>query len=105
MSDDPDVYDAIDCALNVEALRKAAREGERAAAALLFYADASSAAAKGLEYLKSLMKRDVVASPSGFDDPRVLRAMAAQAMSLAALDAPSGRMRRTAQAYLAKTDP
>jgi hypothetical protein len=51
--------DAIDRAFNVDALRKAARGGERAAATLLVYAGANPAGGAGLG---SLVKRGVVAS-------------------------------------------
>lgn len=92
-----DEADAIDHALSVDALRKAAKQGEPAAAALLIYGEANPAGAGGLA---SFVKRAIIVSSGDCVEAKRLRRVAARALSFAALDAPTRRMRQTARAYL-----
>ena len=91
--------EAIDLALSADALRQAAKQGEPAASVLLAYGEMNPSGVGGLA---ALFKRGLTFSSGECTDARVMRAAFARAMSLAALDAPQRRMRRTARAYLKK---
>jgi hypothetical protein len=98
----PEDNDAIDCALSADALYKAAREGERAAAVLLDYAADLDGV---VVFLARIMKEALVASPGDLGDPVPIRMALALTMSAAALEPASPpQMRRVAWAYLA-SDP
>jgi hypothetical protein len=101
---DPRTEDAFDSALSADALRMAAKDGERAAATLLVLADGREG--ELAVFLRATLAAHIGNPPKASDaeSMRRIRWMAAKAMSLAGLDAPSRKMRNAARRYLECND-